>query len=61
MLVPTNLKVDRMEEQRTYFIDIAVSFAINCLHNFSSLQLQSYLWPPGAGWGGVERVMRQNK
>lgn len=58
MLVPINLRVDRMNEQRTYFIDIAVSFAINCLHNISEFT-DSIL--SMVSWGKMGRVVRQKK
>lgn len=58
MLVPANLRADRMEEQRTYFIDIAVSFANNCLHNISKFTASILSM---ASRGRVGRVVRQNK
>lgn len=58
MMVPINLRVDRMNEQRTYFIDIAVSFAINCLHNISEFTASILSM---VSWGKMGRVVRQKK
>lgn len=53
MLVPTNLKVDRMEEQRTYFIDIAVSFAYTISQDriYSFNPIYGLRGQGGEGWG----------